>query len=165
MNLAWLKTRRGRITGGLVAALVVGGSVLGFTMAASATAKPSVGLDSAGTWHLCVQVAAPHNVTANTNQANWATNVCPSGYTQIHYSVNTPVTHYGIAQVDISRGGGAAATWGTFSTALGSPVGDQASGVVRMSCSAAQAPCVISDRKSTRLNSSHSAKSRMPSSA
>lgn len=54
----------------------------------------------------------------------------------------TPVT--GTALVNVSRSGNAATTWGIFSTALVAPTGNNASGVFRMSCSAAQAPCVIS---------------------
>ena len=52
---------------------------------------------------------------------------------------------YGTALVDISRGGGTPGLWGSFTTTLGSPapMGDQASGSFRMSCSAAQAPCVV----------------------
>jgi hypothetical protein len=57
---------------------------------------------------------------------------------------NAQALPYGIALVNVSRGGATATTWGTFSTTIGSPVGDTASGVFRMSCSAAKAPCVIS---------------------
>lgn len=51
---------------------------------------------------------------------------------------------YGIATVDISRGGAAATTWATISTTVGSPAGDTASSTFRMTCQAAKAPCVIS---------------------
>lgn len=54
----------------------------------------------------------------------------------------TPVT--GTAMVNVSRSGNTATTWGIFSTALVAPTGNNASGVFRMSCSAQQAPCVIS---------------------
>lgn len=57
---------------------------------------------------------------------------------------NAQALPYGIALVDVSRGGATATTWGSYSTTIGSPVGDTASGVFRMSCSAAKAPCVIS---------------------
>jgi hypothetical protein len=76
-------SRRTKILAFLTA-LVVG--VLGFALSASAAAKPSVGLDANGTIHVCVQTAAPHNWAANTNSANWASNTCPSGYTQLHFT-------------------------------------------------------------------------------
>lgn len=57
---------------------------------------------------------------------------------------NAQALPYGIALVNASRGGAAATTWGTYSTTIGSPVGDTASGTFRMSCTAAKAPCVIS---------------------
>jgi hypothetical protein len=56
---------------------------------------------------------------------------------------NAQALPYGIALVNVSRGGAAATTWATYSTTIGSPVGDTASGTFRMSCSAAKAPCVI----------------------
>jgi pilus assembly protein FimV len=60
--------------------------------------------------------------------------------------VDAQALPYGVALLNISRGGAAATTWGSFGTTLGSPapMGDQASGNLRMSCSAAQAPCVVS---------------------
>ena len=57
--------------------------------------------------------------------------------------VDAQALPYGIALVNVSRGGAAATTWATYSTTIGSPVGDTASGTFRMSCSAAKAPCVI----------------------
>lgn len=51
---------------------------------------------------------------------------------------------YGIAQVLVSRGGGAAVPWATYSTTLGSPVGDTTSGTFRFTCRAVQAPCDVS---------------------
>ena len=50
---------------------------------------------------------------------------------------------YGVAQVLVQRGTGAAAAWATYSTRLGSPVGDTTSGTFRFSCSDAQAPCKV----------------------
>lgn len=52
---------------------------------------------------------------------------------------------YGVALVNVSRGGAAATTWATLSTPLGSPVGDNTSSTFRFSCSATQAPCVLSE--------------------
>jgi len=59
---------------------------------------------------------------------------------------DAPTPEWGVAQVFISRSGGAATNWADFSTILGSPsnFGSNASGVVRVSCSGAQAPCVLS---------------------
>ena len=54
------------------------------------------------------------------------------------------VPSYGIADVKVSRGAGSATTWATYSTTLGSPVGDTASGSFRFTCSTANAPCKVS---------------------
>ena len=51
---------------------------------------------------------------------------------------------YAVANVLVSRGGAAPVVWATFSATLGSPVGTTAGGLVRFSCSAAQAPCKVS---------------------
>ena len=60
-----------------------------------------------------------------------------------------PAPTYGIAQVLVSRGGGAAVPWATYSTSLGSPVGDTTSGTFRFTCSAVNAPCVLSAKAYT----------------
>ena len=57
---------------------------------------------------------------------------------------NAPAPTYGIAQVFVSRGGKPAVPWATYSTSLGSPVGDTASGTFRFTCSTVNAPCVVS---------------------
>ena len=51
---------------------------------------------------------------------------------------------YAVANVLVSRGGARPVVWATFSTTFGSPVGTTAGGLVRFSCSAAQAPCKVS---------------------
>jgi len=51
---------------------------------------------------------------------------------------------YGVATVNVSRGGAPATAWATYSTALGSPVGDTTGGVFRFTCSTAVAPCTVS---------------------
>ena len=51
---------------------------------------------------------------------------------------------YGIAQVKVSRGGGAANPWAVYSTTIGSPVGDTTGGTFRFSCNEVQAPCKVS---------------------
>jgi hypothetical protein len=50
---------------------------------------------------------------------------------------------YGVATVNVSRGGKPATTWATYSTVLGSPVGDTTGGVFRFTCSTANAPCTV----------------------
>jgi hypothetical protein len=57
---------------------------------------------------------------------------------------NNDGTEYGVATVNVSRGGAPATVWATYSTALGSPVGDNTGGVFRFTCSTAQAPCTVS---------------------
>jgi hypothetical protein len=58
-------------------------------------------------------------------------------------------TDYGVATVNVSRGHStagvqnAATTWATYSTALGSPVGDNTGGVFRFTCTTVQAPCTV----------------------
>jgi hypothetical protein len=51
---------------------------------------------------------------------------------------------YGIATVSIKRGAPPASVWATYSTLLGSPVGDNTGGVFRFTCNVSQAPCEIS---------------------
>jgi hypothetical protein len=53
-------------------------------------------------------------------------------------------TEYGVATVNVSRGSVNPATaWATYSTPLGSPVGDTTGGVFRFTCSTANAPCTV----------------------
>ena len=54
-----------------------------------------------------------------------------------------PPADYGIATVSVTRGGNTA-VWATYSTALGSPVGDTTGGTFRFTCSTANAPCTVS---------------------
>lgn len=51
---------------------------------------------------------------------------------------------YGVAQVKVQRGTGAATPWATYSTTIGSPVGDTTGGTFRFTCSEANAPCKVS---------------------
>jgi hypothetical protein len=50
---------------------------------------------------------------------------------------------YGVATVNVSRGPNPATAWATYSTRLGSPVGDTTGGVFRFTCSTASAPCTV----------------------
>jgi hypothetical protein len=43
----------------------------------------------------------------------------------------------------VSRGGAPATAWATYSTLLGSPVGDTTGGTFRFTCSSAKAPCTV----------------------
>ncbi|MEO7980100.1 MAG: hypothetical protein ABI807_04335 [Sporichthyaceae bacterium] len=54
------------------------------------------------------------------------------------------VAQYGLATVNVSRGGAPASVWATYSTVLGSPVGDTTGGTFRFTCSTAKAPCTVS---------------------
>jgi hypothetical protein len=60
-----------------------------------------------------------------------------------HKGHKVPSPDYGVATVNVSRGGQPATTWATYSTALGSPVGDNTGGVFRFTCSTANAPCTV----------------------
>ena len=60
---------------------------------------------------------------------------------------------YGIAKVFVSRGGTAATPWATYSTLLGSPVGDTTGGSFRFTC--ATAPCQISVKTFTSAGTAH----------
>lgn len=51
---------------------------------------------------------------------------------------------YGVAAVIVQRGNGAPAIWGTYSTRLGSPVGDTTGGALRFTCRTADVSCKIS---------------------
>jgi hypothetical protein len=51
---------------------------------------------------------------------------------------------YGVATVSVARGGQPPTVWATYSTLLGSPVGDTTGGVFRFTCSTANAPCTVS---------------------
>lgn len=50
---------------------------------------------------------------------------------------------YGVAAVAVSRGGNPPTPWAVYSTEIGSPVGDTASGAFRFTCSTSQAPCMV----------------------
>ena len=57
---------------------------------------------------------------------------------------DAPAAQYGVATVNVKRGTvNPASAWATYSTALGSPVGDTTSGSFRFTCSDAQAPCTV----------------------
>ena len=55
---------------------------------------------------------------------------------------NAPATQYAVGFVLVSRAGGAPTPWATYSTSLGSPFGNTASGTFRFTCRTA--PCVVS---------------------
>ena len=57
---------------------------------------------------------------------------------------NAPATQYAAGYVLVKRGTGSPTVWGFYSTSLGSPFDNTASGTFRFTCSTAQAPCVVS---------------------
>ena len=72
-----------------------------------------------------------------------------------------PKVDYGVAKVNVSRGGGAYSTWATYSTALGSPVGDNTGGVFRFTCSTANAPCKVKVSAAILGSSNHAVYPRL----
>ncbi len=60
---------------------------------------------------------------------------------------------YGVVTVNVSRGGNPATMWATYSTRLGSPVGDTTGGVFRFTC--ATAPCTIGVAAAVLGSSNH----------
>jgi hypothetical protein len=68
---------------------------------------------------------------------------------------------YGVAKVNVSRGGGAYTAWATYSTALGSPVGDTTGGVFRFTCSTANAPCKVKVTAAILGSSNHAVYPRL----
>jgi hypothetical protein len=59
---------------------------------------------------------------------------------------------YGVATVNVSRGHAPATAWATYSTPLGSPVGDTTGGVFRFTCSTANAPCTVAVKAAVLSN-------------
>jgi hypothetical protein len=61
---------------------------------------------------------------------------------------DAPLPQYGVATVNVKRGSGTADAWATYSTPLGSPVGDTASGSFRFTCDPTKGhvPCTVSVR-------------------
>lgn len=57
---------------------------------------------------------------------------------------NAPTTQYAVGYVLVSRGGAAPTVWGSYSTSLGSPFDNAASGTFRFTCKTTQAPCAVS---------------------
>jgi hypothetical protein len=56
-----------------------------------------------------------------------------------HDGADAPAREYGVVKVNVARGAGAVSTWATYSTALGSPVGDNTGGDFRFTCNATHA--------------------------
>jgi hypothetical protein len=68
---------------------------------------------------------------------------------------DAPAAAYGVAAVSVQRGSSAASVWASYSTRLGSPIGDTASGSFRFTCSVAQAPCAISVKAAVLGSADH----------
>lgn len=137
----------GVIAAGVLLATLGGGIAfaVGGSAVTAATPPSDGGLQANGSYIDCVRntSTSPQNLLHVVYVPNNGTHGCPAGWTQRNLAA---APQYGIALLNISRGGAAATTWGSFTTTLGSPapMGDQATGNLRMSCSAAQAPCVVS---------------------
>ena len=57
--------------------------------------------------------------------------------------MDAPAAECGVAAISVNRGAGPA-IWATYSTRIGSPVGDSTGGAFRFTCKTAQAPCTVS---------------------
>lgn len=121
----------------LAATLIVTISLTAGGAYALAAARSAVGTYANGHQLECVQDAAPYT---KYGHGGVETKACPAGTTLNRIPSALP---YGVGLVNISRGGGAFATWAKASTTIGSPAGDTASNTFRMTCSTANAPCVI----------------------
>jgi hypothetical protein len=80
----------------------------------------------------------------DTQSAPESSKAHPSGWAHKGHKGASRSAEYGVATVNVSRGGAPATAWATYSTALGSPVGDTTGGVFRFTCSTANAPCTVS---------------------
>ena len=59
--------------------------------------------------------------------------------------IDAPAAEYGVAAVIVTRPGAPASIWASYSTRMGSPVGDSAGGAFRFTCdNAAGTPCSVS---------------------
>jgi hypothetical protein len=56
---------------------------------------------------------------------------------------DAPAPEYGVGGIYVTRGTGQPVRWATYSTRLGSPVGDTTGGTFRFTCTATQASCKI----------------------
>lgn len=80
----------------------------------------------------------------------------PKGNGHNHGHNGATDDEYGVAAVDVTRGT-STATWATYSTLLGSPVGDTTGGVFRFTCSPANAPCKVAIKAAVLADSPGSA--------
>lgn len=140
----------------LFSMLAIGGGV---AFAVTST-KPAPGVQSNGTFIACIHTSTPHTVHAFIGKTT--ASACPTGYAKASWNlkgqtgatgakgstgaagINAQALPYGVALVNVARGSGSATTWAKYSTTIGSPVGDTASGTFRFTCSAANAPCTVS---------------------
>jgi hypothetical protein len=95
--------------------------------------------------------------TKNTQHGNQGDNGHePKGNGHHNGHHGAPGAEYGVAAVDVTRGA-ATSTWATYSTLLGSPVGDTTGGVFRFTCSEANAPCKVAIKAAVLADSPGSA--------
>lgn len=117
----------------------------GVRLAAAPVSTPT-GIQPDGRLAGCVKSGVPAGTPAPLS-VRTSTDACGKGYKTVYWRVEPkaiPATVYGTGYVYIARGGAAATVWAKASTSIGSPEGDTTSNTFRASCSAAQAPCVIS---------------------
>ena len=67
------------------------------------------------------------------------------------------VPEYGVAAVWVTRGSGAAAPWATYSTTIGSPVGDSTGGTFRFTCRSGDGTCKVAVSAAVLSSSSSAA--------
>ena len=114
----------------VILALAIGG--------VSAKAADEINSSSGG-YLMCVK--------HNTNEVTYPTSTsCPKGYTEL---VLGQPTKYAVGYVLVSRGNGAPSRWASYSTSLGSPYGNTASGTFRFTCKPEKAPCIVSFQAET----------------
>lgn len=122
-------------------AIVVG--FLGGTAIALTSSGPSAVTAKASDVYGCISGKDRAITGAYTVKSNFKG--CPSGFpvTIAPASPVIPVTEYGVGEVLVDRGTGASA-WATYSTPLGSPVGDTAQGTFRFTCKNVTTGCDLS---------------------
>lgn len=145
----------------VVATLAATGSAYAVVQKVAAAPAPSTSGPGVyrGTMNWCVKST---DVRPDTKASDAA---CPTGFVKVVQSMTgakgdtgpagvkgdkgetgaaAPAPVYGTGRVYVKRGSGTPSVWASVSTSVGSPDGDNASNTFRMTCSAANAPCVIS---------------------
>jgi hypothetical protein len=115
----------------VVVLLAVGGSIAWATIP-----------DSSGVVHACykkngdLRVIDPSASKADQSQ-------CKHDETALDLLSTSYAPQYAYAQIYVQRGSGAPTVWASYSTALGSPVGDNTGGVFRFTCRSSDVTCTV----------------------